>query len=71
MISLRGVLIFIITRSRTTGTYGAVIGVFLGQKINNKHTVVGDGNQKRDFTYVSDVVDAIIKSAKSKVKIKF
>ena len=57
------------TRSRTTGTYGAVIGVFLGQKINNKpFTVVGDGNQKRDFTYVTDVVDAIIKSAKSKVK---
>ncbi len=56
------------TRSRTSGTYGAVIGVFLGQKINKKpFTVVGDGNQKRDFTYVSDVVDAIIKSAKSKV----
>lgn len=57
------------TRSRTSGTYGAVIGVFLGQKINNMpFTVVGSGNQKRDFTYVTDVVNAIIKSAQSKVK---
>ena len=57
------------TRSRTSGTYGAVIGVFLGQKINKKpFTIVGDGNQRRDFTYVSDVVDAIVKSAKSKIK---
>ena len=57
------------TRSRTSGTYGAVIGVFLGQKINKKpFTIVGDGNQRRDFTYVSDVVDAIIRSAKSKIK---
>lgn len=57
------------TRSRTSGTYGAVMGVFLGQKINQKpFTVVGDGNQRRDFTYVSDVVDAIIKSVKSNVK---
>ena len=59
------------TRSRTSGTYGAVIGVFLGQKINKKpFTIVGDGNQKRDFTYVSDVVDAIIKSARSKIENK-
>ena len=46
-----------------------IIGVFLGQKLTKTFTVIGDGNQ-RDFTYVSDVVDAIIKSAKSKVKIK-
>jgi len=53
-------------RSRTTGTYGAVFGVFLAQKINNKpYTVVGDGTQTRDFTYVSDVCDALILSAKS------
>ena len=32
------------TRSRTSGTYGAVLGVFLGQKIAGKpYTVVGDG----------------------------
>ena len=53
-------------RSRTTGTYGAVFGVFLAQKIHGKpFTVVGDGRQTRDFTYVSDVVDAFICAANS------
>jgi UDP-glucose 4-epimerase len=52
-------------RARTTGTYGAVFGVFLSQKINNKPlTIVGDGSQSRDFTYVTDVIDAVIKSIK-------
>ncbi len=55
------------TRSRTSGAYGAVFGVFLAQKINNKPlTVVGDGNQSRDFTYVTDVVNAILLAANSK-----
>jgi len=46
-------------RSRTSGTYGAVFGVFLTQKLNNKpYTVVGDGEQTRDFIYVSDVAEA-------------
>jgi len=55
-------------RSRTTGAYGAMFGVFLAQKLKNKPlTVVGDGNQTRDFTYVTDVVDAFYKAAKSKV----
>ena len=55
-------------RSRTSGTYGAVFGVFLAQKLNNKpFTVVGDGNQTRDFTFVTDIVDAYIKVAKSDV----
>ncbi len=54
--------------SRTTGAYGAVFGVFLAQKINKKtFTVVGDGKQTRDFTYVSDVVNAFIKAAESEV----
>ena len=53
-------------RSRTSGTYGAVFGVFLAQKLADQpFTVVGDGNQTRDFTYVSDVVDAFIVSANS------
>lgn len=48
-------------RARTSGTYGAVFGVFLAQKLAGKPlTVVGDGTQSRDFTFVSDVVDAII-----------
>ena len=53
--------------ARTSGTYGAVFGVFLAQKIAKKpFTIVGNGNQRRDFTYVSDIVDAIIKTSKSK-----
>jgi UDP-glucose 4-epimerase len=53
-------------RSRTSGTYGAVFGVFLAQKIHGKpYTVVGDGNQTRDFTFVSDVVSAILAAADS------
>ncbi len=55
-------------RSRTSGTYGAMFGVFLAQKLNNKpFTLVGDGTQSRDFTYVSDVVSAFYIAAKSKL----
>ena len=51
-------------RSRTSGAYGAVFGVFLAQKLNNRpFTLVGDGTQTRDFTYVSDVVQAFIKAS--------
>ena len=54
------------TRSRTSGTYGAVFGVFLAQKLANKpYTVVGDGEQTRDFTYVTDIVSALIAAAES------
>ena len=53
-------------RSRTSGTYGAVFGVFLAQKLADKPmTLVGDGEQTRDFVFVSDVVDALVKAAKS------
>ena len=49
------------TRSRTSGTYGAVFGVFLAQKLAKKpYTIVGDGKQTRDFTYVTDVCEAMI-----------
>lgn len=55
-------------RSRTSGTYGAVFGVFLAQKLAGKpFTVVGDGTQTRDFTFVTDVADAFIKAAESEV----
>jgi UDP-glucose 4-epimerase len=47
------------TRSKTTGAYGAVFGVFLAQKLNHKPlTVVGDGTQRRDFVFVTDVARA-------------
>lgn len=53
-------------RSRTTGAYGAVFGVFLAQKLNHQpFTVVGDGTQTRDFTYVTDVAEAFLSAAQS------
>ena len=55
-------------RARTSGTYGAVFGVFLAQKLANlPFTVVGDGTQTRDFTFVKDVVDAFYTAMISKV----
>lgn len=55
-------------RHRTSGTYGAVFGVFLAQLLNNKPlTIVGDGEQTRDFTFVTDVVDACLTAAKSDI----
>lgn len=56
------------TRSRTSGAYGAVFGVFLKQKLENKpFTVVGDGEQSRDFLYASDVANAFLLAAKTKI----
>jgi len=53
-------------RARTSGTYGAVFGVFLAQLLAKKPlTIVGDGEQTRDFTFVSDAVDALLTAAKS------
>jgi UDP-glucose 4-epimerase len=54
------------TRSRTSGTYGAVFGVFLRQKLAGKpFTVVGDGTQSRDFLYVTDVALAFLAAAQT------
>ena len=55
-------------RHRTSGTYGAVFGVFLAQLLNNKPlTIVGDGEQTRDFTYVTDIVDACYRAAQNEI----
>ena len=55
-------------RHRTTGAYGAVFGVFLAQKLAGKpFTVVGDGKQTRDLTFVTDVADAFVTAATSNV----
>lgn len=55
-------------RARTSGTYGAVFGVFLAQKLHNQPlTIVGTGEQTRDFTYVTDAVAAMLAVAESQV----
>lgn len=53
-------------RVRTTGTYGAVFGVFFKQKLAGKpFTVIGDGTQRRDFLYVTDIADAFLRAAEA------
>src|SRR5436190_13604960 len=52
------------TRSKTSGAYGAVFGVFLAQKLAGKpFTLVGDGTQRRDFLFVTDVARAFFLAA--------
>lgn len=56
-------------RARTTGCYGAVFGVFLAQKLSGRpFTVVGDGTQTRDFTFVTDVARAFVAAAASPIQ---
>jgi len=51
-------------RSRTSGAYGAVFGVFLAQTLAGQPlTVVGDGTQRRDFIYASDLARAFYLAA--------
>ena len=48
-------------RQPLKGQYAPVIGIFLRQQeADEPMTIVGDGNQRRDFTYVGDVVEANI-----------
>lgn len=55
-------------RSRTSGAYGAVFGVFLKQKLAGQpFTVVGDGTQRRDFLYGSDVAAAFLAAAETEL----
>ena len=55
-------------RQSFEGDYACAIGIFLRQKKENKPlTIVGDGEQKRDFSYVKDVVRATILAAKKDV----
>jgi UDP-glucose 4-epimerase len=51
-------------RQPLRGQYAPVIGIFLRQRAAGEPlTIVGDGNQRRDFTYVGDVVSANIMAA--------
>ena len=52
-------------RQLLEGAYCLVMGVFAQQRLNSQPmTIRGDGEQRRDFTYVGDVVEANIKAAK-------
>lgn len=54
-------------RQVVDGPYSTVIGIFLRQKENDLPlTIIGDGNQRRDFTYVKDIARANILAARSK-----
>ena len=58
-------------RLNTRGQYGAVFGNFLKQTQNKKPlTIVGNGNQTRDFIHVDDLTNAFIKLIKSKLRNK-
>jgi UDP-glucose 4-epimerase len=47
----------------------AVIGLWRSQIKNNQPvTIVGDGNQRRDFTHINDIVDGLIRVAESDEK---
>lgn len=51
-------------RQPTRGQYAPVIGLFMKQKAEgNPCTIVGDGKQRRDYTYVGDVVRANLLAA--------
>ena len=55
-------------RLNMSGQYSAVFGNFLRQKRSNKPlTIVGSGNQTRDFIHVEDLIDAFIKVIKSRL----
>jgi len=54
-------------REPLKGQYAPVIGLFKRQaKEGKRMTIVGDGLQRRDFTYINDVVDANICAIKTK-----
>jgi nucleoside-diphosphate-sugar epimerase len=54
-------------RQSLEGAYKLVMGTFIQQVLNDKPmTIRGDGSQRRDFTYVGDVVRANMLAAESK-----
>ena len=59
-------------RQSLDGAYKLVMGIFAKQLLEGKPmTITGDGEQRRDFTYVGDVVEANILAAKHESNLKF
>lgn len=53
-------------RQSLDGAYKLVMGIFVDQRLKGKPlTITGDGEQRRDFTYVGDVVKANILASSS------
>tara|TARA_B100000902_G_C27315809_1_gene921229 strand:+ start:847 stop:1758 length:912 start_codon:yes stop_codon:yes gene_type:complete len=53
-------------KQNVDGAYALVMGIFAHQRLNGKPmTIRGDGEQKRDFTYVGDVVNANVLASQS------
>jgi len=58
-------------RQPTKGQYAPAVGLFLRQHANGESiTITGDGNQRRDFVHVSDVVNANILAATTSTNVK-
>ena len=58
-------------RMALEGAYKLVMGIFAKQMVDGKPlTITNDGTQRRDFTYVGDVVDANILAATYKDNLK-
>ena len=58
-------------RMNLTGAYCLVMGIFAKQMLDGKPlTITNNGEQRRDFTYVQDVVDANILAANHKEKLQ-
>jgi len=55
-------------RQIPNGAYAAVVGIFLDKyKRNEPFPIYGDGTQRRDFTFVKDVVDANLRAFESDI----
>lgn len=58
-------------RQPTEGAYCLVMGIFASQRLEGKPmTIRGDGEQRRDFTYVGDVVEANVQMASYEEKLR-